>query len=107
MEAALDSLLATAPAHDGCGTREAFEAILTAGYARALELEAERARLARELAIGGESRPAHPRLTALTERVGRLRQKLDEANRRMRASREQHLDRRPRTRSGPDEEFAS
>jgi hypothetical protein len=84
MEETLELLLTAAPEAGFRSNRAAFEAILTDGYARALELEAERARLARELALRGEARTGHPVLAALSERVRSLRNRLDEANHRLR-----------------------
>jgi hypothetical protein len=87
----LDALL-SAPTGDSRMQRDSVEAILTAGYAHALELEAERLQLAEELrqaSLGfarGSSGPQVDRLratvSAINERIAVLRDRLDEANRR-------------------------
>jgi hypothetical protein len=104
LDEALDALLA-APAGGPAEKRAAIEAVLTEGYARALELEAARLALVDELQAaslssqGGASSPKARRLrtvvSAVTERLVVLRRRLDEANRRHRGSWEQHLDSGP------------
>jgi hypothetical protein len=90
---ALDALL-TAPAGDPLTQRDAVEEILTAGYAQALDLEAKRLQLAQELrtaslaSAGGTGSPRVRNLratvSAISESVAALRDRLDEANRRHR-----------------------
>jgi hypothetical protein len=102
LDDAIDALLA-APAGNPASEPAALEAVLTEGYARALELEAERHAAIEELeltslsALGGSSSPKAHRLrsavSAINERLAVLRRRLDEANRRHRGSREEHLDR--------------
>jgi hypothetical protein len=96
LDEALAALLAAEPG-DATAKRPAIETLLTEGYARALELEAERLRL---LERTGER-------TALSDYLARLRSQLDEINRRHRPSGKPHLDRRPSARGGPDQELAS
>jgi hypothetical protein len=96
LDEALAALLAAEPG-DAAARPPAIEALLTEGYARALELEAERLRL---LERTGER-------TALSDYLARLRSQLDEINRRHRPSGKLHLDRRPSARGGPDQELAS
>jgi hypothetical protein len=91
---ALDALLA-APAGDPRTERAEVEAILTAGYAQALELEAERLQLAEELrraSLASCAKTVSPCVTrlratvlAMSERIAALRDRLDEANHRHRA----------------------
>jgi hypothetical protein len=90
---ALDALL-RAPVGDPLTQRDAVEAVLTAGYAQVLDLEAERFQLARELRSAslvsargtGSPRVRHLRATvsAINESIAALRDRLDEANRRHR-----------------------
>jgi hypothetical protein len=115
LEQALDALLVSPAGAERPTDRTTIETVLTEGYARALELEAERARVARELCetalTAGDD--GHPRvrrlrtmLAGLSERLTALRARLDEANRRHHASRKQHLDGRPGARGGADQEIA-
>jgi hypothetical protein len=94
----LDALL-NAP--DGLVARDTVEIedVLTAGYARALELEAERSRIAAELQAAAPSRARRLRagMSTVTDRLTALRARLDEANRWHRASRQKHLDGRARS----------
>jgi hypothetical protein len=92
LDSALEALLSTLEGDAG-GSAD-VEQVLTAGYGRALELEAERARIAVELQTTSPARAHRLRalLSSVTERLVSLRTRLDEANRRHRASRKQHLD---------------
>lgn len=69
------SLLEAPPEGEDAPTIDAIEHTLTAGYARALALEAERWRLERRIAevaakLGGQSRDAeHSELTQLGQRL--------------------------------------
>jgi hypothetical protein len=116
LDRALDALLA-APAGDAGAKRAAVEAVLTAGYARALELEAEQLALEQKLKTavllspGGPASHSTRRLrsvvSAVTERVALLRRRLDEANRRHGGSRQEHLDGGPVAERGADQQLSS
>jgi hypothetical protein len=105
LDEALDALLRSPPGPERATHEAAVEAALTEGYARALELEAERARIAQELHATSltaddpspRARRLHTVLTGTSEQLAALRARLDEANRRHRASRKQHLHGRPGT----------
>src|SRR6266516_2623702 len=85
VDEALDALL-VAPPGDGDGVLPAeVESVLTAGYARALELEAERLRLV------AERRPV-AQVEDVSERLASLRDRLDEAKRRYDGSGKHDLD---------------
>ena len=107
MEETLEAHSDAIPEQGYGSNRATFETILTDGYARALELEAERARLARELALRGDARTVPPVLAALNERVRSLRNRLDEANRRLRSSGQHQLDGRAVARRGFDDELGT
>jgi hypothetical protein len=73
IEDAVDALLAAPPDARVAGDRAAIESVLTEGYAKALELEAERLRAAdvRTIASLGERvRSLRSRLEALGRRHG-------------------------------------
>jgi hypothetical protein len=95
----VDALLAAPAVEHVTGGQAALEALLTAGYARALELEAERLRA-----------PDQRTAAALTDRVRSLRSRLDAIKRKYGApgsSRHDDLDRGPGAGRRVDDELAS
>ena len=87
IEDAVDALLAAPAGHRVTGGQAAVELVLTEGYARALELEAERLRA-----------PGPGAVASLTERLLSLRHRLDAVRRRYgvpRSARDHDLDRGP------------
>jgi hypothetical protein len=108
-EDALDAPLEMPPGHSGATAPSVVEAVLTEGYATALELEAERSRLLKQLERDAPPREAQQLravMAAVGRKLARLRRRLDEANRRHRGSRQHHLNDRSRAGGGPDHELA-
>jgi hypothetical protein len=99
IDEAVDALLAQHA--DGLveGDEASIESVLTAGYAHALELEAQRLRAA-----------DHRTITTLTDRVRSLRSRLDAVRRRYAAvgsARNDEFDRGPSARRRMDDELAT
>jgi hypothetical protein len=86
LDKALDAALAASAGNVGALAQAEIESLLTDGYARVLELEAERRRLLGQLQPAGA-------VEAITERLVSLRDGLDEVNKRYGPSRKDHVDR--------------
>jgi hypothetical protein len=100
LDKALDAALAASAGNVGAVGQAEIESLLTDGYARVLELEAERRLLIGQLQAAGA-------VEAITERLVSLRDRLDEVNKRYGPSRKDQVDRGASSRRRADEQLSS